>query len=54
MTTTIIVLLIILIASIGFLIYLFFKNISNEKSDEKLIIFNEKLSELRRQNEVLR
>jgi DNA recombination protein RmuC len=54
MTTTIIVLLIILIASIGFLIYLFFKNISNEKSDEKLIIFNEKLSELSRQNEVLR
>jgi len=54
MTTTIIILLIILIISIGFLIYLFFNNISNGKSDEKLIVFNEKLSELSRQNEVLR
>ncbi len=54
MTTAIIILLIILIAAIGFLIYLFFKNVSSGKSDEKLVIFNEKLSELSRQNEILR
>lgn len=54
MTTTVIILLIILIVSVGFLIYLFFKNSSGGKSDEKLIVFTEKLSELSRQNEILR
>jgi len=54
MTTAVIILLIILIVSVGFLIYLFFKNTSGEKSDEKLIVFTEKLSELSRQNEILR
>ena len=54
MTTAVIILLIILIASIGFLIYLFFKNASGGKSDEKLLVLAEKLSELSRQNESLR
>lgn len=54
MTTAVIILLIILIASIGFLIYLFFKNASGGKSDEKLLVLAEKLSELSRQNENLR
>ncbi len=54
MTTAVIILLIILIASVGFLIYLFFKNASGGKSDEKLLVLAEKLSELSRQNENLR
>jgi DNA recombination protein RmuC len=54
MTTAVIILLIILIASIGFLIYLFFKNASGGKSDEKLLVLAERLSELSRQNENLR
>ncbi|MFA5644305.1 MAG: DNA recombination protein RmuC [Patescibacteria group bacterium] len=54
MTIAVIILLIILIASVGFLIYSFFKNASGGKSDEKLLILAEKLSELSRQNENLR
>ncbi|HPT08743.1 MAG TPA: DNA recombination protein RmuC [bacterium] len=51
-TTLISILLIILLLAIFFLIYLFFKK--NNQPDEKLIIFTEKLSELSRQNEILR
>ncbi|MDD3711105.1 MAG: DNA recombination protein RmuC [Patescibacteria group bacterium] len=54
MTSFAIFLLILLVLGIGFLIYLFFKNASGGKSDEKLLVLAEKLSELSRQNENLR
>ncbi len=55
MTTFIsISLLVLLLIAVIFLIYLFLKNANNIKSDEKLIVLAEKLSELSRQNDQLR
>ncbi len=47
-------LLILLVLGIGFVIYIILKGSSSNKSDEKLLILAEKLSELSRQNENLR
>jgi DNA recombination protein RmuC len=47
-------LLVVVIIAISFLIYIFLKNNKQDKSEDKLIIFSEKLSELSRQNEQLR
>lgn len=47
-------LLILLVFSVGFLIYLFIKKSGSEKSEEKLLILAEKLNELSRQNDQLR
>ncbi len=53
-TFVIILFLVILIALVGFLIFLFLKNLGSNKSDDKLLVLAEKLSELSRQNENLR
>lgn len=53
-TFVIILFLVILIALVGFLIFLFLKNLGSNKSDEKLLVLAEKLSELSRQNDQLR
>lgn len=53
-TLVIILFLVILIALVGFLIFLFLKNLGSNKSDEKLLVLAEKLSELSRQNDNLR
>lgn len=52
--STISFLLIILILAVAFLIYLFFKKFSKNQNDDKLLILTEKMSELGRQNELLR